>query len=109
MLDKEPQKKAKSLLYAYRALLTGIHLMNHGRIETDIRNMYADHDLGFIPNLIAQKVEEKIALPNLDWEFHRKSLLDLEATMAEAFESSSLPETRDEKSVNELLVRLRTE
>ena len=107
MLDNEPQKKAKSLLYAYRVLLTGIHLMNHGRVETDIRKLYADHGLDFIPDLIAQKVKEKITLPNLDWDFHRQQLIDLEARMEAAFEASSLPEQRDEQSVNEFLLRLR--
>ena len=107
MLDNEPQKKAKSLLYAYRVLLTGIHLMNHGQVETDIRKLYADHSLDFIPDLIAQKVEEKIALPNLDWDFHRQQLIDLEAKMEAAFEASSLPEHRDEQAVNDFLLRLR--
>ena len=107
MLDNEPQKKAKSLLYAYRVLLTGIHLMNHGRVETDIRKLYAGHGLDFIPDLIAQKVEEKIALPNLDWDFHRQQLIDLEAKMETAFEASSLPEHRDERAVNDFLLRLR--
>ena len=107
MLDNEPQKKAKSLLYAYRVLLTGIHLMNHGRVETDIRKLYADHGLDFIPDLIAQKVEEKITLPNLDWDFHRQQLIDLEAKMESAFEASSLPEHRDEQAVNDFLLRLR--
>ena len=107
MLDREPEKKAKSLLYAYRVLLTGIHLMNTGRVETDIRKLYADHGLDYIPDLIAQKVEEKIALPNLDWDFHRQQLLDLEAKMEQAFEASSLPENRDELAVNEFLIRLR--
>ena len=107
LLEKEPQKKAKSLLYAYRVLLTGIHLMNTGRIETDIRKLYANHDLNYIPDLIDQKVEEKIALPDLDWEFHRQQLLALEAKMAEAFEASSLPANRDEQAVNEFLIRLR--
>ena len=107
MLDNEPQKKAKSLLYAYRVLLTGIHLMNHGRVETDIRKLYAGHGLDFIPDLIAQKVEEKITLPNLDWDFHRQQLIDLEAKMEAAFEASSLPEHRDEQAVNDFLLRLR--
>ena len=107
MLDNEPQKKAKSLLYAYRVLLTGIHLMNHGRVETDIRKLYAGHGLDFIPDLIAQKVEEKIALPNLNWDFHRQQLIDLEAKMEAAFEASSLPEHRDEQAVNDFLLRLR--
>ena len=107
MLDNEPQKKAKSLLYAYRVLLTGIHLMDHGQVETDIRKLYADHSLDFIPDLIAQKVEEKIALPNLDWDYHRQQLIDLEAKMEAAFETSSLPEHRDEQAVNDFLLRLR--
>ena len=107
MLDNELQKKAKSLLYAYRVLLTGIHLMNCGRVETDIRKLYADHGLDFIPDLIAQKVEEKITLPNLDWDFHRQQLIDLEAKMEAAFEASSLPEHRDEQAVNDLLLQLR--
>ena len=107
MLDNEPQKKAKSLLYAYRVLLTGIHLMNHGRVETDIRKLYAGHGLDFIPDLIAQKVEEKIALPNLDWDFHRQQLIDLEAKMETAFEASTLPEHRDKQAVNDFLLRLR--
>ena len=107
MLDNEPQKKAKSLLYAYRVLLTGIHLMNHGQVETDIRKLYADHSLDFIPDLIAQKVEEKIALTNLDWDYHRQQLIDSEAKMEAAFEASSLPEHRDEQAVNAFLLRLR--
>jgi len=81
--------------------------MNHGRVETDIRKLYADHGLDFIPDLIAQKVEEKIALPNLDWDFHRQQLIDLEAKMEAAFETSSLPEQRDEQAVNDFLLRLR--
>ena len=107
MLDNEPQKKAKSLLYAYRVLLTGIHLMNHGRIETDIRKLHADHGLDFIPDLIAQKVKEKVTLTDLDWDFHRQQLTDLEAKMEAAFETSSLPEQRDEQAVNDFLLRLR--
>ena len=107
LLEKESVKKAKSLLYAYRVLLTGIHLMNTGKIETDIRALHAQAGLDFIPDLIAAKVEEKIELVELDWEFHSKQLSLLEAKLDEAFERSKLPETRDTNSVNELLVDLR--
>ena len=81
--------------------------MNHGRVKTDIRKLYADHGLDFIPDLIAQKVEEKITLPNLDWDFHRQQLIDLEAKMETAFEASTLPEHRDKQAVNDFLLRLR--
>ena len=109
MLEKEPVKKAKSLLYAYRVLLTGIHLMETGRIETDVRNHYADFKLDFIPDLIAAKKEEKIELDGLDWSFHSKQLESLEAKLDEAFAKSKLPESRDTEAVNDLLVELRLE
>lgn len=107
LLEKESVKKAKSLLYAYRVLMTGIHLMNTGRIETDVRILCQDHSLAFIPDLVAQKREEKIALPGLDWDFHAGQLDRLGQALERAFERSDLPETRDVDAVNELLVRLR--
>ena len=107
LLEKEPVKKAKSLLYAYRVLLTGIHLMKSGRIETDIRNLYAESRLDFVPDLIAAKKEEKIGLANLDWEFHVAQLDSLEKKLKESFDRSKLPETRDVAAVDELLIDLR--
>ena len=107
LLEKQDVKKAKSLLYAYRVLMTGIHLMNSGSIETDVRVMYSELGVDFIPDLTAAKREEKIELPNLDWEFHLQQLDCLEQKLAESFEASSLPDGRDSASVNELLVELR--
>lgn len=107
MLEKEPIKKAKSLLYAYRVLLTGTHLMKTGRIETDLRSLYSEAGLDFIPDLIAAKKEEKIGLADLDWSFHSRELENLESKMASAFDASKLPENRDVEAVDELLVDLR--
>lgn len=107
LLEKETVKKAKSLLYAYRVLLTGVHLMNSGRMETDIRKLHEEAGLSFIPDLIAAKKEEKIGLANLDWEFHSRELDSLEKKLEESFERSKLPETRDVAAVDELLVDLR--
>ena len=107
LLEKEPVKKAKSLLYAYRVLLTGVHLMKTGRIETDVRVLHENEGLDFIPDLIAAKVEEKIGLENLDWQFHADKLAALEVKLEDAFTDSTLPETRDTESVNDLLVELR--
>jgi predicted nucleotidyltransferase len=107
LLEKETVKKAKSLLYAYRVLLTGVNLLNTGRVETDVRLLCDDAKLGFIPDLISAKKEEKIELANLDWEFHARKLDSLERKLEEAFEKSKLPESRDVEAVNDLLVRLR--
>jgi len=106
-LEKESVKKAKSLLYAYRVLLTGTHLMKTGRVETDIRNLYADAGLDFVPDLIAAKKEEKIGLEDLDWSFHSQQLEELESKLVASFEESKLPETREFEAVDELLIDLR--
>ena len=107
LLEKEPNKKAKSLLYAYRVLLTGIHLMKSGEVVTDLRQLHRDAGLTFIPNLIAAKKEEKIELADLDWEFHHDQLRKLEVALEDSFNVSTLPESRDVVSVNDLLVELR--
>lgn len=107
LLEKEPTKKAKSLLYAYRVLLTGTNLMKTGRVVANILELHEEAGLDFIPDLIARKTEEKIALPDLDWDFHRKQLLILSDKMEVAFEASTLPEFRDENAVNEFLVDFR--
>ncbi|QEG21684.1 nucleotidyltransferase domain-containing protein [Mariniblastus fucicola] len=107
LLEKESVKKAKSLLYAYRVLLTGIHLMESGRIETDIRRLHESAGLDFIPDLIAAKTEEKVGLANLDWQFHGSQLDSLEQKLEASFTNSSLPETRDVEAVDELLIDLR--
>ena len=109
MLENEPVKKAKSLLYAYRVLLTGIHLMNTGRIETDVRIHSDELGLSFIRELIESKQLEKIELAELDWSFHAGQLDGLEQRLLESFEGSKLPVQRDSDSVNRLLVRLRLE
>ena len=107
LLEKEPIKKAKSLLYAYRVLLTGIHLMETGEVVTDLRQLYESAELTFIPDLIAAKTQEKIGLADLDWQFHRGQLEKLEAALERSFESSALPEQRDSAAVNDLLVEIR--
>jgi len=107
LLDKQQPRTAKALLYAYRVLLTGIHLLKTGRVQADIRQLNQTFGLPYIPELIDRKTQEKTKLPDLDWQFHRGQLLALEQQMLAAFEESTLPEERDQTAVNNLLVELR--
>jgi len=108
LLEKEEPKRAKSLLYAYRVLLTGIHLLKTGEVEANIRRLNASFGLSYIDDLIAAKTGgERIGMPALDWAFHSRELDRLEQDLAAAFERSSLGEERDSESLNELLVELR--
>jgi predicted nucleotidyltransferase len=107
LLEKQEPKTAKALLYAYRVLMTGIHLLNTGEVEANILLLNEGLRLPFIDDLIAQKVAEKAAPPALDWELHQRELAMLEQLLDAAFERSSLPEARDRSAVEEFLIELR--
>ena len=106
LLAKQEPVTAKAMLYAYRVLATGIHLMNTGEVVTDLNQLAYELKIADIPELIASKVEEKVKF-NFDVEQHLSRLEDLETTMEAAFEASKLPESPDRDAVNELLVELR--
>lgn len=109
LLDKQQPKKAKALLYAYRVLLTGIHLLRSGEVEANLPRLNEQFRLPFINDLIALKTREHAAAAGIDWPFHDTRLREVEADLDRAFAESKLPEDRDVDAVNELLVRVRME
>lgn len=110
LLEKEEPKRAKSLLYAYRVLLTGIHLLRTGVVEANLIFLNENFRLPWIPDLIASKTAEKVTPAALDWPFHAQRLEELERELETAFTVSKLPEDRDKLAVSEFLVdqRLRS-
>jgi predicted nucleotidyltransferase len=107
LLEKQEPKITKTILYAYRVLLTGIHLLRTGEVEAFLPRLAEQYQLPFLLDLIVQKRQEKGAAPDLDWTFHDAQLRELEARLDQAFTESTLPEERDRRSVSELLVRWR--
>ena len=107
LIDKQQQKRAKAILYAYRVLMTGIHLMRTGLIEANLLNLNQEFGFSYLDELVASKVTEKVAPEGLDWDFHAANLDRLEAQLDQEFERSTVTEHRDADAVNELLVRLR--
>ena len=110
LFAKETPPRVKPLLYVYRVLLTGIHLMRTGEVAANLVRLNELFRLPYIDELVARKVEgrEKSPLDDADLAFHRAEYERLETTLREAGERSTLPETataRDELS--NLLVRLR--
>ena len=106
LIAKQEPVTAKAVLYAYRVLCTGIHLMRTGEVVTDLNRLASEMNLGFVGELIAAKVTEKVAF-GFDLKEHLSKLDQLERKLESAFESSSLRENPDRDPVNELLVRLR--
>lgn len=108
LLAKEEIKRVKPALYAYRVLMTGIHLLRTGQIEANLPRLNQEFAFGFLDDLIARKVHgENIALDPVDWAFHDAKLSALETQLDEAFARSSLPEDRDRRAISEFLVELR--
>src|SRR5437588_4619 len=56
LFEKESPRRVKPLLYVYRVLLTGIHLMRTGQVEADITKLNAEFKLAQLPDLIERKL-----------------------------------------------------
>jgi predicted nucleotidyltransferase len=108
LLEKEPAKKAKTLLYAYRVALTGIHLLRTGEVEANLIELNRHFGLPFVEELVQRKqAREQGELTDLDWAWHRAELARWEARLDEAFAASTLPDEPPRDEVHRFLVQLR--
>ena len=108
---KESTYRIKPLLYIYRVLLTGIHLMNTGKIEANLVNLNEEFNLPHIADLINKKKteSEKVVLEETNLEFHRQEYERLHRELEAAFDRSNLPDNPSAKpELNSLLVEIRS-
>ncbi|MBC8355226.1 MAG: nucleotidyltransferase domain-containing protein [Planctomycetes bacterium] len=109
LFQKEPPR-VKPLLYVFRVLLTGIHLMQTGKIEANLRVLNEAARLPFIDELIDRKSAEpeKGGLPDADMTFYEAEYERLTRELESASQVSKLPEVpREKAALNDLLVRVR--
>jgi predicted nucleotidyltransferase len=112
LFDKERPRRVKPLLYVYRVLLTGVHLMRGGEVEANLVRLNDEFKLPYISDLIGRKLAgpEKSALSDVDLELHRREFERLRAMLEDAYRESSLPEApAGREALNDLLIRLRLE
>ncbi|WP_184303952.1 nucleotidyltransferase domain-containing protein [Aporhodopirellula rubra] len=110
LFSKESPPKVKPLLYVYRVLLTGIHLMKTGVVEANLVKLNEDAKLPYLDELIAMKLEgpEKGTLESADLAFHESEYARLTGELESAYAASPLPEMPSSRdALNDLLVRLR--
>jgi uncharacterized protein len=55
LFEKENPRRVKPLLYVFRVLLTGIHLMRSGEINANLVELNETFRLPYVPELIARK------------------------------------------------------
>lgn len=106
----ETKHTAKALLYTYRTLLTGIHLMKTGEVESNLLNLNAVYQLPYIPDLIEAKLagDEKGILQAAHIAFHEQEYDRLTEVLRQAQADSHLPEHPQGKDdLNDLLIRIR--
>lgn len=111
LFRKEQPPRVKPLLYVYRVMLTGIHLMRAGEVEANLLTLNETAKLPYIDELVARKLAgpEKGRLDEADIQFHEREYERLVAELETAMEKSTLPELPTGKAaLNDLLVRLRT-
>lgn len=109
LMDKEPVVRAKTLLYAYRVLLTGVHLLETGEVLAHLPTLNDRFGLPFVPELIARKASaETGTLADADVAFHRAELDRWEVRIGEAYAASRLPDEPPVEEVDRFLVGLRT-
>ena len=110
LFEKEQPPRLKPLLYVYRVLLTGIHLMQTGEVEANLARLNERFRLPYLPELLDRKLAgpEHGALDDADLAFHRREYDRLRSMLEDAHHASALPEApggRD--ALDDLLIRLR--
>jgi predicted nucleotidyltransferase len=109
---KESPRRVKPLLYVYRVLLTGIHLMRTGVIEANLVTLNEEFRRSYIPELVARKLAgpEKSVLEDADIAFHEAEYGRLRVELQAAHEACRLPELPGDETraaLNDLLIRVR--
>lgn len=110
LFEKEQPRRIKPLLYTYRVLLTGIHLVKTGRVEANLVHLNEEFRLSGISALIARKTSgtEQSVLSDSDIDAHRREYERLRSELEAASARSQLPEAPSARAaLSDLLVRLR--
>jgi predicted nucleotidyltransferase len=112
LFEKEHPHRVKPLLYVYRVLLTGIHLMRTGRIEANLLTLNEEFRLSYISDLVARKScgPEKATLDDADLAFYEKEYQRLNVELQTAYDSCQLqeaPSANTRAALSDLLVRVR--
>jgi predicted nucleotidyltransferase len=110
LFAKENPPRVKPLLYLYRVLLTGIHLMRTGEVQANLPALQEEFRLPQVPDLIARKISgpEHGVLDVNELDFHEAEYVRLVSDLERAAETSKLPEEPTARpALHDLLVRLR--
>ena len=110
LFQKEEPPRVKPLLYVFRVLLTGIHLMRTGTVEANLNRLNEEYELPYIPELIERKTRgtERQTLEQAEVSFYENEYDLLRKRLENETSQTRLPESQTAKAaLNDLLLRLR--
>ena len=110
LFEKKSPPRVKPLLYTFRVLLTGIHLMKTGEVQANLCLLNESAKLSYLDELIHRKQTgtEKGVLDAADMEFYQGEYERLTKELERVYEESKLPEMPSSRgALSDLLVRLR--
>ncbi|MEI6235249.1 MAG: nucleotidyltransferase domain-containing protein [Planctomycetota bacterium] len=112
LVMKDPLPTAKAVLYLFRVVMTGLHLLRTKNVETNILKLNEIFELPFIPELVARKVSgtEKGRLEAHEFANLMDEAKRLEAQLDPASEVSPLPDVvTNYAALDDFLKRMRVE
>ena len=94
LFSKESPPRVKPLLYLFRVLLTGIHLMRTGIVEANLVRLNDEYKLHYVPDHVARKTlgPEKGTLDAADLLFFESEYTRLTGELESAYDQSKLPD-----------------
>jgi predicted nucleotidyltransferase len=101
----------KPLLYTFRVLLTGVHLMRSGEVQAHLPTLLGEVDApAYLPDLIAAKAEREHGDADVDHARVQADVERLHTVLDEAQEGSALPGAATaHDALHDFLVRIRLE
>lgn len=112
LFEQEQPRRVKPLLYVFRVLLTGMHLMQTGELEANLVTLNERFRLPYISELVARKLAgpEQSALDDGDVALFAAEYARLRGELEAARDTSRLPDAPSgHAAINDLLVQVRLE
>ena len=107
---KDSPPRVKPLLYIYRVLLTGAHLMKTGKLEANLPRLNQEFGSQIIDDLIELKLNgsERQTIEDADLPFYQTQYQQLRERLENAETGSPLPNEKDvQPALHDWLIRLR--
>jgi uncharacterized protein len=125
LFEKESPRRIKPLLYVFRVLLTGIHLMKTGEVQASLPKLNETAKLPYIDELVSRKLAgpelveissnvaanqktDPTTLSDSDFSFYKSEYERLTSELESMHKTTHLPDMPSANAaLNSLLVRIR--